>query len=223
MRLSKPARRPTASQPTAPGASQRELDRLTAFSDGVFSIAITLLVLGIAVPQVEQGSLPDALNELVPDITAYFIGFAVIGLFWYGHHRLFAELERSNGALVVVNLLFLSMIALMPFTTGVLGGYDGESIAVAVYAVNLGLAATLDSILDRVAARGKLFLPGVEPEHDRLVIEGIMRPVVFLSSIPVAFVSPVLAQLWWLLLFPTPRIAERIAARRRRRQSLSAQ
>ena len=191
---------------------RRELDRLNAFSDGVFAIAITLLVLSIEVPSVDPDALGDALRELDGDVVAYFIGFAVIGMFWYGHSAAYSHLERATGPIIVTNLAFLSMIALMPFTTAVLGAYD-EPIAVAVYAANVGLAATLDSVIDQIAARQRLYGDTVSPDRRALDAEGILRAAVFLASIPLAFVSVTLAQLFWLLLFVTPILARRIAGR----------
>jgi len=191
---------------------ETEFGRIVAFSDGVFAIAITLLVLSIEVPSVDPDALGDALRDLDGDVVAYFIGFAVIGMFWYGHSAAYSHLERATGSIVVTNLAFLSMIALMPFTTAVLGAYD-EPIAVAVYAANVGLAATLDSVIDQIAARQRLYGDHVDPDRRALDAEGILRAAVFLVSIPLAFVSVTLAQLFWLLLFVTPILARRIAAR----------
>jgi uncharacterized membrane protein len=80
------------SQPTP--SEERELDRVGAFSDGVFAIAITLLVLNIDVPDVAGDDLGDALADLSGDLVTYGIGFAVMGLFWYAHHKLFARRRR---------------------------------------------------------------------------------------------------------------------------------
>ena len=82
-------------------ADRRELERVNAFSDGVFAIAITLLVLNIEIPTVAGDELGSALSELWDDLLAYVIGFAVIGPFWFGHHRLFSRLARSDGRLVL--------------------------------------------------------------------------------------------------------------------------
>jgi uncharacterized membrane protein len=75
---------------------RRHLERLNAFSDGVFAIAITLLVLTIEVPKDDVNSLSSALSDLGPNIAAYFIGFAVIGLFWYGHSNMFSYLSHGG-------------------------------------------------------------------------------------------------------------------------------
>lgn len=185
------------------GGEQRQLDRLNAFSDGVFAIAITLLVLSVEVPDVRGDDLGSALRDLGPDVTAYFIGFAVIGLFWFGHHVAFSTLTRSSPRLVAVNLVLLSLIALMPFTTSLMGGYEGEPIAIAVYAFNVGLAALVNAMVDLVAARDGL-RPGRREESRDVLIAGVLRPAVFFASIPVAFLSVTVAQLTWLTLFGVP-------------------
>ena len=131
-------------------SERRELERVNAFSDGVFAIAITLLVLNVEIPSVPGDELGAALRSLWSDLLAYMIGFAVIGLFWFGHHRLFSRCVRSDGRLVLVNMVLLGLIGVMPFTTGLLGGYD-EPIAVALYAANVGIATLVDGCLHLVA------------------------------------------------------------------------
>ena len=196
-------------------AQRRELDRVGAFSDGVFAVAITLLVLNIEVPNLgENDTLDKALVDLLGSIQAYFIAFAVIGLFWYGHHLAWSRLERSNGKLVAANLLLLSLIGLMPFTTALIGGpYDGadEAMAVSVYAFNVGLAALADSLMDRIVIKDGLADPEDPVEQRALQVAGLLRVGFFFVSIPIAFmVSPTLAELIWLGLFFTTRLARRL-------------
>jgi uncharacterized membrane protein len=180
-------------------SDRRELDRLNAFSDGVFAIAITLLVLNIEIPSVPGDELVSALSDLWDDLLAYMIGFAVIGLFWFGHHRLFSRLVRSDGRLVLVNMLLLGLIALMPFTTGLLGRYD-EPIAVALYAANVGIATLVDGAIHILARVDGLEAEGVDHEKHELLLTAL-RAAVFFVSIPVAYVASTgLAQWLWLLL-----------------------
>jgi uncharacterized membrane protein len=193
---------------------RRHLDRLNAFSDGVFAIAITLLVLSIEVPAGNGKSLGDDLRDLGPDITAYFIGFAVIGLFWFGHSTMFSYLSRTSGRLTLVNLVLLAMISLMPFTTSVLGSFGDEPLGTALYAANVGLAALFDSLLDVVALRERLYEPGAEPDPLMVTVQGLLRPLIFLVSIPLAFISVEAAQLSWFLLFVSPAISRRLIGRR---------
>ena len=188
-------------------AERRELDRVGAFSDGVFAIAITLLVLNLEVPDVPAGDLGHALRDLDGDITAYFIGFAVMGRFWYAHHRLFSAIVRTDARLIVVNLLLLSLIALMPFTTALLGGYD-EALVVAIYALNVAAAAAASGWIEVVAFNGGLAPPGALGEQSLAVRANGWVVAIFLLSIPVAYlIGPGAGQLFWLTLLFVPRLA----------------
>lgn len=194
-------------------STQRELDRVSGFSDGVFAVAITLLVLNIEVPQLADGErLTTALDDLVPDVTAYFIAFAVIGLFWYGHHKMWSSLRSTSPQLVWANLLLLSLIALMPFTTDLMGTYGDQSISVVVYAANVGLAALADSRLDRIAFGAGLTVPVSPGQRREQLVTGRLRSLIFLASIPIALLSPTAAQLTWLTLLLLPWVGSRIRA-----------
>jgi uncharacterized membrane protein len=134
---------------------------------------------------------------------AYAIGFAVMGLFWYGHHKLFARLGRSSARLVVVNTALLAFIALMPFTTAVLGRYD-EPLAVALFALNVGIAMLFDGLTEAIAITDDLYddpPPAVRAGRDaKQVFAGaVVRAMIFFVSIPLAYgVSESLAKWFWL-------------------------
>jgi TMEM175 potassium channel family protein len=195
-------------------AERRELDRVGAFSDGVFAIAITLLVLNLDVPSSVSGAdLGDALGDLGDDIEAYFIGFSVMGIFWYGHHKLFAQIERSSGRLIVVNFVLLAMIAVMPFTTDLIGTYN-VPLAIAVYAANVGLASLADGLTELVAVRERLAAPGKLRDERTVMISTVLRFAIFAVSIPLAWVSITVAQLSWFALLLAPRITRALAGRR---------
>lgn len=185
-------------------AQRRELDRVGAFSDGVFAIAITLLVLNIEVPS--GGTAGDALEVLDDDLIAYFIGFAVIGKFWYEHHKLFSAIVRSNGKLIAVNLLLLCFVALMPFTTNVLGSFN-EPLAVSLYAINVALTTVASCWTEAVAHDDELTPPGALGEKSTMVRAAATVVTIFLLSIPVAYlISPLAGQLFWLTLLVIPRV-----------------
>jgi uncharacterized membrane protein len=104
-----------------------ELDRIIFFSDGVFAIAITLLVIGLKAPSVpslvSDSTLTHRLLDKWPRVATYALSFAVIGLYWIGHHRAFAHVRRFDYRLILLNLLFLGLIAFLPFPNEVLGRY----------------------------------------------------------------------------------------------------
>jgi hypothetical protein len=108
-------------------AHHYETGRLEAFSDGVFAIAITLLVLEIAVPHVEHdASLTNALLDLWPSYFGYAVSFITIGVMWINHHHMFKDIERVDHGLLALNLLLLICISFVPFPTAVLAEYVGE-------------------------------------------------------------------------------------------------
>jgi uncharacterized membrane protein len=112
----------------APGSPLRlRATRLEAFSDGVFAIAITLLVIELHAPEVgEGGSLAAALWAQWPSYVAYLVSFLTIGVIWLNHHRVFAQVAQVDGPLLVLNLVLLLWTALIPFPTAVVARYLGQ-------------------------------------------------------------------------------------------------
>ncbi len=123
-------------------------NRLEAFSDGVFAIAITLLVLDIAVPAARQGRLWADLRGLWPHYGAYAISFLTIGVMWANHHKLMHLVGRVDPALIYLNLALLAVVAFIPFPTAVLAAYLGHAgqehaVGVATGGANAGAAIGL--------------------------------------------------------------------------------
>ncbi|HEY8584595.1 MAG TPA: TMEM175 family protein [Capillimicrobium sp.] len=182
-----------------------EFSRALAFSDGVFGIAITLLVVSIDVPDLRggdlEGELVDALRDLLPSLASYFLSFAAIGLFWLRHHRLFSRIRRLDTLALCINLVLLAFIALMPFSTEIIGRYGDEPIAVSVYALNLAVAAAAYTWLWFHCTRAGLLDEDVAPSEMRAELAA--RSVVslgFLASIPIAYaLSPSAAQWFWIV------------------------
>jgi uncharacterized membrane protein len=181
-----------------------EFSRALAFSDGVFGVAITLLITTIDVPHVTgpdlESKLVDALKALDDSILSYFISFAVIGLMWMHHHRLFSRIHRLDTAALWLNLLSLSFIVLMPFTTELMGDYGDEPITVALYALNIALAVVAYTLLWwYCAARDMLgeHLTGAQIRYE--LVTRLFIAVGFLVSIPIAYASSRLAQWSWLV------------------------
>lgn len=139
---------------------RHSLDRLTFFSDAVFAIAMTLLVVEVRLPPViapfSETALAQALLDLIPQYIGFIISFLVVGRFWIGHHRFFARLARSDDRLVALNLLFLLTIAFMPFPTTLISHYIGTRVGVCVYAGWLILAGLANVAVERHAVRAGL-------------------------------------------------------------------
>jgi len=136
--------------------------RLEAFSDGVFAIAITLLVIELRAPEPEKGtSLAEALWDMWPGYAAYLVSFTIIGVMWLNHHRVFDQVRTVDAPLLVLNLHLLLWAALIPFPTAVMADFlregDDARTAVAFYSAVILMAAISFSLLyarttrDRVA------------------------------------------------------------------------
>lgn len=123
-----------------------QLERLTFFSDAVFAIAMTLLVIEVKVPEIHamsDGALGQALLLQFPKYIGFVISFIVVGRFWVGHHRVMGLLNATSPRLIWANLIFLLVIAFMPFPTAVLSEYVQLRVAVGLYTgwlMLLGLA-----------------------------------------------------------------------------------
>lgn len=200
-------------EPTAKRREDNEIEfgRIVAFSDGVFSIAITLLVLNLGIEKgLGSGQIDDALWGLREDFLAFAISFAVIGRFWVVHHRFFAEVRAFDSRLIGLNLLYLAWIVLIPFSSEVLGEYGSETAGVVVYSVNLAIVVLVGLLMTTSAHRN-----GLTAIDEAAYREGQIRSVyiaaVFLLSIPLGFVVPGLTPFLWLVLFvdPSARLARR--------------
>ena len=137
--------------------SQIRTQRLEAFSDGVFAIAITLLVLEIAVPPGDVHNLGRDLFNLWPSYLAYVVSFSTIGSIWLRHSLVTEYVQRADAIFVRINLLLLLVVAFLPFPTKLLAEYidsrTDERWAVGIYGVTLLLASILLSIWWRYAVR----------------------------------------------------------------------
>ncbi len=192
---------------SAGGESRKGFERTVAFSDGVFAIAITLLVLSLDIPKLGHGEkLDHALSSLSDNFVSYFIGFAVIGLFWVGHHYFFDSLRGFDGRLLWLNLLYLSFIGLLPFSTALLGDYGNDPTALTAYAINVALAGLADTLMMVVAVRANLLAPDQQAQGGEMIIRNLVPAAVFLASIPLAYVDTDLAKSSWLLIAIVPRL-----------------
>ena len=191
------------------------LERIIFFSDAVFAIAMTLLVIDLRPPDV-VGQLTDepylaALGDLVPKILAYLLSFAVIGLYWLAHWRRYHYIVRANERLAGLNLLLLGAIAFIPFPTALIGAQGHRPIVVVVYASTLALAGILGTITWLYASRAGLTRPGLSPEYVRLSAwRGLSVPIVTLASLPLLpFVGPFPVEMSWLLIFVVQAVISR--------------
>ena len=180
-----------------------EFARIVAFSDGVFAIAITLLVLSLNVGDLSRDELWQGIWDLRENLLAYAISFAVIGRFWLVHHRFFGEVTAFDSRLLWLNMLYLACIVLIPFSSQVLGDFGGETASVVVYAVNLIACIVVGAWMFIDAQKAGLTSAAAESRREAAVRAGYIAAV-FGLSIPLAFVAPDFAPLLWLALFFDP-------------------
>jgi uncharacterized membrane protein len=188
-----------------------EFSRIVAFSDGVFAIAITLLVLNLGIRKgLDNSEVADALWDQRDQLLAYAISFAVIGRFWLVHHRFFGEVTAFDGRLLALNLFYLGWVVLIPFSSEVLGEYGGETASVVLYSANLAGVVLVGMLMAEVARRdGLTSFDDFTQRESR--IRSLYIASIFLLSIPVAFLAPSIAPYVWLILFldPSSRLAGR--------------
>jgi uncharacterized membrane protein len=190
-------------------AAEEGIGRILALSDGVFAIALTLLVLEIAVPATTSDArLPKALLGLWPRYIAYLLSFVVIARFWVTHRLTFRLIGCGDDTLVWLNLLLLMFVAFLPFPTAVLGEHIRSPAAAVFYAISV-LLASFASAADwwYASGRGRLLRPTVGRARARaLRAQGLSVPVVFALTLPVAVFAPYIAEAIWLLTFPLTRL-----------------
>ena len=176
-------------------------DRLGAFSDGVFAIAITLLVLDLKIPENSHLSFKEAIIAMLPKIEIWVISFFAIGASWVHHHNIMVLLKRSNTTLLWLNLAFLMLISLMPWPTWLIGTYQFQPLSMAFFSGTLGMAGTIMLILWIYAAKDShLTAKGINLKTMKLTTFLIMRiPLIALISIILAFVHFKYALYVWLL------------------------
>jgi uncharacterized membrane protein len=196
-----------ARRPRTFARGELEFDRLAFFSDAIYAISLTLLVVGLDIPSIADTSsnqdLWDALDELQPEIVMFFISFFVIGSFWLAHHRFVARLAAINRPLMLVSLFYLAFIAFLPFPSGLLGEYSDNSVAVALYALCIAVVASVEAVLFALARRHGLLSVAPSDEVFRWgMVASLLPALLFLVSIPVAFVSPTLGIIFWALGIP---------------------
>ena len=146
--------------------------RTEAFSDGIFAIAATLLVLELKVPQVEPGGLADALLESWPSYATYVVSFLTIGIIWVNHHAVLDRIREVNRPLLFMNLMFLMAVAAIPFPTALLGDYlqagHDERLAAVVYGGTMSLmGVTFGAIWAYAVLSDDLLHARVDPTRAR--------------------------------------------------------
>jgi uncharacterized membrane protein len=207
----------TASQPIAvhPSADAEDedrrhvRDRVIFFSDAVIAIALTLLALELPVPdgKTDAAVWNSFVHQLPRDYLIFMISFVVIARLWYSHHQYFRYVHRIDPGLTVLNLLWLLMIVLLPFSTRVLGVESDLRFGTIQYAILISAVALILAAMVRHTVRRGLLHASAPPGWARSMMAGAcISAVVFLLSVPVAFVNANAAKYFWLILFVAVRV-----------------
>jgi uncharacterized membrane protein len=167
--------------------------RLEAFSDGVFAIAATLLILGV---HEAGGPLGHALLRIWPSYVAYAVTFVTIGVIWVNHHTVFGQVERVDRQFLLINVIFLMFVAFIPFPTGLVATHfrgSGLESAALAYGATLTMTAIAFNTLWFYAEKGHRLL---RKNADARVVSGISRsylpgPFIYLTATLVALASPI--------------------------------
>jgi uncharacterized membrane protein len=170
--------------------------RIEAFSDGVFAIAITLLIIEIGVPDVHGGGdLNRKLLDLWPDYLAYILSFFTIGVYWANHHTLFRLFHATDHIFLMLNVLFLMTIAFVPFPTAVLGEYlkdpEHRAAAMHLFAIGLLLPATGWFILWTYGRWRGLLDPYLDPGYlNQMTWQYALSQAPYWTALGVSFINP---------------------------------
>ena len=188
-------------------AHHSDTARVEAFSDGVFAIAITLLIIEIGVPHVDDGrGLGHELRQLWPSYFGYALSFITIGIMWSNHRGMFKDIERVDHMLVVSNLLLLMCISFIPFTTAVLAEYmtdDDQALAATLaYGATFTITAVFfQAVWLRARIGRRLIDEHVSDERLRTrTVRYLPGPFLYGAGLPIAFVNTWAAIGLWVAL-----------------------
>jgi uncharacterized membrane protein len=197
--------------------ANRSLERIGALSDGLFAIAMTLIVLEIQVPALPKGStdgdLASALVTLVPRFVTYGLSFLTLGIFWNGQQTQLSYIDRGNRDLAWLELLFLAVIALFPFSTSLLAENIDLRLALGLYWLNIFVSGAALFGIWAYVERAGLLREGTGPEvgaaiRRRIGIAQVLYGAGFLISLLPSGTYPAIA--WIVLVQLNFAIAPRI-------------
>lgn len=181
---------------SAPIATGLGTGRIMALADGVFAIVLTLLVLDLRAPAASSNrQLLRQLGQLAAPLVSFVVSFAIVGIFWYGHHMESHWIRRSDRIHLGITLLLLLTICFVPFSAALLGRNQGLPLAASIYGVNLCAAGLVRYVHWDYATRGKRLVDaGIDPDlirHVRRVF--LLVVLLYLLAIALAWLSTIVA------------------------------
>jgi uncharacterized membrane protein len=194
-----------------------QLERMVLFSDAVFAIAITLLVIEIKIPELDHKTVTDqqlfnSLGHLIPKFIGFLVSFMLIGIYWSVHHRMFGYVTGYTRKLLLLNLFFLFFVALMPFSTGFYSEYAGPElirqqlkVPLTFYVLNFCCVGFINYMMWVYVTnpKNKVAEPPIDPITAKLAkLRAFLVPLIFLLMLPVAYLTNVLFAVWMPMLIP---------------------
>ena len=170
-------------------------------SDGVFAIVITLLVLELKVPEVEEHDLSHKLQEMIPAILSHLGSFIVLGIYWVGHHNMFLHIQRHDRVLLWANIVFLMLVASMPFPTGLIVAFVDSQLSLVIFLGTLVAAGlVLDFIWWYASHNRRLVDENIDPNLVSFVHRRVLlAPLIYGIAIGVSFGSVLIAKLIFIV------------------------
>ena len=171
-------------------------DRLETLVDGIFAIAMTLLVLNIKLPvmtdEEAKANLASALSRLTPHLFAFAMSFLLLAVFWMVHHRQFHSIAKIDGPFIWLNILMLGLIVLVPFTTSLVGEYEKNLLSVVLFEANLlAIGLSIWAYWWYASKNHRLLVPDVTEKQIRYGLRrSMVLPVASVIAIGLAFITP---------------------------------
>ena len=184
-----------------------EFTRLATFTDGVYAIALTLLVLGLDIGHLADpdspGALWTALDDLIPDFVAFAVAFVLLGRYWIAHHDFYSNLRGIDRGLMGISLIYLAFVAFLPFPTKLIGVYEGNPVALLLFATALAAVSGMETVMFAHAHRRNLLRSGLSPSVFKWGVIASLQPVVmFVVTMPFAFLSTTGVLISWAVISP---------------------
>ena len=194
--------------------------RIETLTDGIFAIAMTLLVLSIAVPTLQAPVTPAEVSayvtSILPQIFIYVVSFILLAVFWMNHH-IFYIIKHSNTTLLWINILWLMSIAIVPFSTSIIGKYGEFQLAQLIFDVNMLIIGLLWYANWYYASKNGFVAEKVMPYADHIRRSNLALPVLAIVAMIVSFISPAGSFLLFVLvpvIFTLYTVARRVRAHR---------
>jgi uncharacterized membrane protein len=185
---------------------------MESFSDAVFAVAITLLVLSLRLParHIPDTQLWQYLQDQWPYFFAYVLSFVIIGGFWISHHLFFSQIERHDSGFVWLNLLFLMLIVFIPFPTIVLSEYGDTVTGTVLYALSIAAASLVLSLMIWYAVGDRRLVSDTFERRMgmHLILQYLNVAGVFLVSVGIAYINTDAAKYFWLLIWVISRVLD---------------